>query len=131
MGRCGLLMLQGLLLPVLIVISSVFVGLLIPDTYLGLKEDLKKALRWEEDETADIVYVNATIWTGNPRQPWAEFMAVVHGQVSKIGNSSQIQFAVISTKTKVVDLGGRFVVPGFIDSHVHFISGGLMVCEKT
>jgi hypothetical protein len=106
-------------------------GLLIPDTYLGLKEDLKKALRWEEDETADIVYVNATIWTGNPRQPWAEFMAVVHGQVSKIGNSSQIQFAVISTKTKVVDLGGRFVVPGFIDSHVHFISGGLMVCEKT
>jgi hypothetical protein len=66
-------------------------GLLIPDTYLGLKEDLKKALRWEEDETADIVYVNATIWTGNPRQPWAEFMAVVHGQVSKIGNSSQIQ----------------------------------------
>lgn len=66
-------------------------GLLNPDTYLGLKEDLKKALRWEEDETADIVYVNATIWTGNPRQPWAEFMAVVHGQVSKIGNSSEIQ----------------------------------------
>jgi adenine deaminase len=131
MGRCGLLMLQGLLLPVLIVISSVFVGLLIPDTYLGLKEDLKKALRWEEDETADIVYVNATIWTGNPRQPWAEFITVVHGRVSKIGNSSQIQFAVIGTKTKVVDLGGRFVVPGFIDSHVHFISGGLMVCEKT
>jgi len=114
-----------------ILLEIVCAGLLNPDTYLGLKEDLAKALRWEEDETADIVYVNATIWTGNPRQPWAEFMAVVHGQVSKIGNSSQIQFAVIGTKTKVVDLGGRFVVPGFIDSHVHFISGGLMVCEKT
>jgi hypothetical protein len=74
-----------------ILLEIVCAGLLNPDTYLGLKEDLKKALRWEEDETADIVYVNATIWTGNPRQPWAEFMAVVHGQVSKIGNSSQIQ----------------------------------------
>jgi hypothetical protein len=59
-----------------ILLEIVCAGLLNPDTYLGLKEDLAKALQWEEDETADIVYVNATIWTGSPGQnSWQLFMA--------------------------------------------------------
>lgn len=36
----------------------------------------------------------------------------------------------IGPHTKVVDLGGKFVSPGLIDSHVHFISGGLQVCMR-
>lgn len=37
------------------------------------------------------------------------------------------QFAGVGPKTRIVDLEEKFVVPGFMDSHVHFISGGLQV----
>lgn len=38
-----------------------------------------------------------------------------------------LQSAGVGPKTRIVDLEGKFVVPGFMDSHVHFISGGLQV----
>ena len=37
----------------------------------------------------------------------------------------------IGPQTKIVDLEGKFVTPGLIDSHVHFISGGLQVCMRS
>lgn len=39
-----------------------------------------------------------------------------------------MQVLAIGRDTKIVDLEGKFVTPGFIDSHTHFISGGLQVC---
>lgn len=51
------------------------------------------------------------------------------GEVLTSGSSFQtIHVVAIGPNTKIVDLEGKFVTPGLIDSHVHFISGGLQVC---
>lgn len=68
--------------------------------------------------------VNARIWTGDPEQPWAEAMAVSDAYISALGSSSEIG-AHLTRRAKVIDAKGAMIVPGFIDSHVHFIYGGL------
>jgi predicted amidohydrolase YtcJ len=56
--------------------------------------------------------------------PWAEAVAVAGGKILHVGKSSEIQkFKVPGTR--VVDLDGKMVLPGFQDSHVHLISGGV------
>ena len=73
---------------------------------------------------ADRIYVNGTFWTGNPDQPSAEAMAVADGRILSVGTENEVRSHAGST-TEVVDLDGAFVVPGFIDNHTHFLSGGL------
>ncbi|XP_019453825.1 PREDICTED: uncharacterized protein LOC109355242 [Lupinus angustifolius] len=75
---------------------------------------------------ADFIITNALIYTSNDSLPFAHSMAVSNGRVLSIGNHSFVQeFA--GYRTQVLDLGGKVVVPGFIDSHVHFIYGGLQM----
>jgi predicted amidohydrolase YtcJ len=66
--------------------------------------------------------VNAKIWTGDESQPWAEALAANGEQIVAVGSNDQIRQ--IGEAQRLVDAGGQLVVPGFIDSHVHFISGG-------
>ena len=70
-----------------------------------------------------LALVNARIWTGDPRRPWADALATERDRVAAAGSSAEIRKAVTST-TRVIDAGGMMVVPGFIDAHVHFIDGG-------
>eukprot|EP00250_Pteridium_aquilinum_P011871 c20360_g1_i2 orf=67-1506(+) len=77
---------------------------------------------------ADMVFKDATIFTGDPRMPWAEAMALRKGRILEIGSLETVQ-AKIGPDTQYEDLKGRFVVPGFIDSHVHLISGGLQMLQ--
>lgn len=77
---------------------------------------------------ADVIFTNATIYTGDAGLLWAEAMAVRKGRVIEIGPSSDVQ-AMAGLETHYVDLSGRFVVPGFIDSHLHLISGGLQMSQ--
>ncbi|KAE9592740.1 hypothetical protein Lal_00028697 [Lupinus albus] len=75
---------------------------------------------------ADFIITNALIFTSHDSLPFAHSMAVANGRVLSIGNHSFVQeFA--GYRTQVLDLGGKVVVPGFIDSHVHFIYGGLQM----
>ncbi|XP_027355187.1 protein LONG AFTER FAR-RED 3-like isoform X2 [Abrus precatorius] len=55
-------------------------------------------------------------------------MAVGNGRVVRVGNHSFVQ-ELAGCGTQVLDLGGKVVVPGFIDSHVHFIDGGLQMMQ--
>jgi predicted amidohydrolase YtcJ len=75
-------------------------------------------------QTADIVFVNGTIWTVDPLQPQAEAVAVRDGIILSVGTTQQLRKH-IGLQTNVVDLHGRLMVPGFIDNHVHFMSGSL------
>ncbi len=68
--------------------------------------------------TVDTVYRNATIWTGT--DDVASVFAVKDGRIAYLGNDQSINFVAKAN----VDLGGRFVMPGFIDNHVHFFEGG-------
>ncbi|KAL5078250.1 hypothetical protein RYX36_017234 [Vicia faba] len=77
---------------------------------------------------ADLIIRNGVIFTSDESLPFADSMAVANGRVLRIGNNSFVQ-EVAGHGTQVLDLEGKVVVPGFIDSHVHFISGGLQVMQ--
>lgn len=74
-------------------------------------------------QPADMIITNARIWTGNDAQPYAEAMAVSGDTIAAIGSSREVMKFKSGTDT-VIDMGGRFVVPGFIDSHIHMLQGG-------
>jgi predicted amidohydrolase YtcJ len=69
------------------------------------------------------VMLHGKIWTENPRQPEAEALAIADGTIVAVGTSAQIA-RMAGPKTRVVELRGRRVVPGFNDAHVHFMEGG-------
>ncbi|MCO5560283.1 hypothetical protein L7F22_013894 [Adiantum nelumboides] len=77
---------------------------------------------------ADVVFKNATIYTSDPMNTWARAMAVRKGRILEVGSYDNVQ-ARIGPNTRYEDLQGRFIVPGFIDSHVHLISGGLQMLQ--
>ncbi|HSU98246.1 MAG TPA: amidohydrolase family protein, partial [Gemmatimonadaceae bacterium] len=66
--------------------------------------------------------VNAHIWTGNPKQPWAEAIALRGDRIAIVGSNDDIKRALGDVKP--IDAQGEMVTPGFIDSHVHFLDGG-------
>ncbi|MEH6584878.1 MAG: hypothetical protein V7754_23390, partial [Halioglobus sp.] len=67
---------------------------------------------------ADTVYTNGKIYTVNEAQPWAEAIAIKDGKFIVVGSNSDAN-AVAADSTKTVDLGGKMVLPGIIDTHVH------------
>jgi predicted amidohydrolase YtcJ len=77
---------------------------------------------------ADKIYLNARIWTGRHEAPYAEAIAVGGERILAAGSRKDVE-ALRAQQTQVVDLKGAFVVPGFIDNHVHFINGGLALSQ--
>lgn len=75
---------------------------------------------------ADLVVVNAKIWTVHAGQPEAQALAVWQGRIVQLGTDAEIK-ALVGPKTEVIDAGGKRVLPGFIDSHLHFLGGGLQL----
>lgn len=76
-----------------------------------------------QGRSATLVMLNGKIWTENPRQPEAEALAIEGNQILSVGSSAAMR-KLAGPDCKIIDLGGRRVVPGFNDSHVHLISGG-------
>ena len=73
--------------------------------------------------TASSIYTNARVWTGNPEQPWADALAIQGDNLMGVGTADELAM-LAGDDTEQVDLEGAFVVPGFIDNHVHMIDGG-------
>lgn len=65
------------------------------------------------------------IWTGNPAQPWAEAMAFSGDNILAVGTINQVASFVDDKTIKITAPTHGLIVPGFIDSHTHFIDGGL------
>jgi len=68
--------------------------------------------------SADIVFTNGKIYTVDKKYPYAEAVAVKDGKFMEVGSAKDIK-KFIGKRTRVVDLGGAFAVPGFIDAHIH------------
>ncbi|MFK8030614.1 MAG: amidohydrolase [Gammaproteobacteria bacterium] len=68
-----------------------------------------------------VMYTGGVIWTGEEATTDASVMVVANNEIAYVGDGANIRIA----PTETIDLGGRFVMPGFIDSHVHFYDGGL------
>ncbi len=76
---------------------------------------------------ADLV-VFGRIWTGDSARPWAQAVAVVGDTITAVGDSTGIA-AAIGPRTRVLANGKAMVVPGFMDGHVHFLSGGFQLAS--
>jgi predicted amidohydrolase YtcJ len=72
---------------------------------------------------ADLILIHGKVWTENPQQPQAEAVAIWGNRVTAVGSSDAV-LKLAGPHTKVVELRGRLVVPGFNDAHVHFYMGG-------
>lgn len=70
-------------------------------------------------QRADRIFVNGKIWTGDDARPSAAALAVAGDKILAVGSSQEIR-ALAGPQTVTVDLGGRLMVPGFQDSHLHF-----------
>ena len=72
----------------------------------------------------DLIITNARIYTVNPRQPWAEAIAISGGKIVAVGDRRQVE-ALRGPATRVIDAGQRLLLPGFVDCHIHFMQGSL------
>lgn len=66
----------------------------------------------------ELILVNGDIRTMDGLVPRAESLAVVHGRISHVGSTADVQ-ALKGRGTRVIDAGGRLVLPGFQDTHIH------------
>jgi hypothetical protein len=73
---------------------------------------------------ADVVVVNARIYTLNKSQPWAEAIAIRGNKILAVGRAQEIS-PMRDGHTKVIDAGGRLILPGFVDSHIHMLEGSI------
>ncbi|MDA1971609.1 amidohydrolase [Bacillus cereus] len=66
----------------------------------------------------NVVFKNGTIYTSNEKQDIVEAVAVKEGKIIFVGSNKDVE-EFINEDTKVVDLQGRFILPGFVDNHNH------------
>lgn len=72
---------------------------------------------------ADLIITNAKVWTGDHNHARAEALAVIGDRIVAVGTVGEIdQWR--GSNSKVIDAGGKLVLPGFNDAHVHFTSAG-------
>jgi predicted amidohydrolase YtcJ len=84
---------------------------------------LSGCARSEPQEPASLVITDARIWTGVEDKPWAEAIASRGEEILAVGSADFIA-PFIGDETEVISIPGTMLVPGFIDSHLHFIDGG-------
>jgi predicted amidohydrolase YtcJ len=73
-------------------------------------------------EDADVVIRNAHVYTVDAQRPWAQAVAIKDDRIAWVGDENAAS-SHIGQSTKIVDAGGRLVLPGFIDSHFHVLLG--------
>ncbi|HZI14988.1 MAG TPA: amidohydrolase [Myxococcus sp.] len=74
-------------------------------------------------EAATLAVINARVWTGDARRPWAEAVAAKGERLIAVGSNEEVS-RVSGAGTRVIDAKGQLLVPGFNDAHIHFIDGG-------
>ena len=73
---------------------------------------------------AETLIRNANIITMDPRQPRAEAVAILDGKFIGVGTSAELT-NLVGPNTRVLDLTGKTVLPGFIDAHIHVLNSGI------
>jgi len=76
--------------------------------------------------TADLIIVNAKVWTVDKAHSTAQAVAVLGDHIIAVGSNADVE-ALRGHDTKVIDAGGKLLLPGFNDAHVHFVGGGLQL----
>lgn len=74
-------------------------------------------------QTQKIAFINGKIYTVDDKNPIAESVITERNKIIFVGSNQEAK-KIIDSNTKVIDLKGKLMLPGFIDAHTHFISGG-------
>ncbi|MBN2355432.1 amidohydrolase [candidate division KSB1 bacterium] len=77
-------------------------------------------------QSADMIFRHGKVWTVDEKMPQAEAIAVIGDRILAVGSDQEIA-KYIGAHTQVLDLKGKLLLPGFIDNHVHFVSGGFQL----
>jgi len=79
------------------------------------------------DNPADLILVNGEVYTMEEDHPWASAIVVTGNKITAVLDDDAEADAFRGPDTEVIDLQGKFVVPGFIDGHVHFNRAGVLI----
>ncbi|HEY9284136.1 MAG TPA: amidohydrolase, partial [Pyrinomonadaceae bacterium] len=90
---------------------------------VGPRRAAAQCTRGAQAVTADLVIVNATVRTMDAARPTASAVAVFGNRIAAVGTNEEIR-RLSGPRTRTIDAAGALVLPGFNDSHVHFIDGG-------
>jgi predicted amidohydrolase YtcJ len=77
-----------------------------------------------QESSGERVFFRAKVFTGDPQNPYAEAVAIRGDKIIAVGNLPEVMKSASANAVRV-DLGGKSLFPGFIDSHSHSIDGGL------
>src|SRR5258706_6010983 len=77
-----------------------------------------------ENNSPELILINGRIATVDHSRPFAEAAAIQNGRFISVGSNEEIM-RLRASNTETIDLGGRTVIPGLNDSHMHPIRGGL------
>jgi predicted amidohydrolase YtcJ len=80
----------------------------------------------QSQPTADLIITNAKVWTVDKANPTAQAVAVLGDRIVAVGSKADVE-SLRGPATKVIDAGGKLLLPGFNDAHVHFVGGGLQL----
>lgn len=72
---------------------------------------------------AELIVTNARVLTMDPERPQAEAVAVAGGRILAVGARAEVE-ALAGPGCRVIDAGGRTLLPGFVESHLHLVLGG-------
>src|ERR1039457_3728271 len=78
----------------------------------------------EQESQPDLVLRGGQVYTVDAARSWARAVAVRGSAIVAVGTDADVT-ALAGPRTEVIDLGGRMLLPGFTDAHVHASAGGL------
>ena len=73
-----------------------------------------------QNNSADLIVINANIFTGSDAHPHAEAIAIKGDRIIAVDTNEKIN-ALAGTQTKKIDAAGRLVIPGILDTHIHYM----------
>jgi predicted amidohydrolase YtcJ len=79
---------------------------------------------WSQESSSERILFHAKVFTADPQNPYAEAVSLRGDKIVAVGNLTEVEKSVSAT-AKRIDLEGKTLFPGFIDSHSHSIEGGL------
>ncbi|MEE9102660.1 amidohydrolase [Pseudomonas nitroreducens] len=82
----------------------------------------------ESMAAADLILHGGKVYTAEPGQSLQQAVAVENGRILAVGSDAQI-LKLKQAGTQVIDLHGKVLMPGFIDSHTHLVKGGLQMLQ--
>jgi predicted amidohydrolase YtcJ len=81
-----------------------------------------------KESAPTLILINGKIWTADNLNTFSEAVAITGNTITAVGKTTDIK-KLVGDSTRVIDLQGRLVIPGFNDAHIHFLNGARGLAE--